>query len=105
MHCFVLRCTEAFIGMLTMGANLTVENLRVILDSIERPATAELMTHPGYPLEDPLDWTTQGCSPMIGPDGFSQSADRLHEKNLLQGTEFRELLHEKKINLKRFSDF
>ncbi|VDD84551.1 unnamed protein product [Mesocestoides corti] len=41
------------------------------------------MTHPGYPLVN-SDWLSQGCSAAIGPDEFSCSPDRDHERTMLQ---------------------
>ncbi|KAL5965746.1 Carbohydrate deacetylase [Taenia solium] len=65
----ITRSTDAFIGMLTMGQNMTIDNLEVCFSAIDRHATVELMTHPGYPLWG-SDWSTEGCSAIIGPDDF-----------------------------------
>ncbi|KAH9285233.1 Carbohydrate deacetylase [Echinococcus granulosus] len=99
-----LKSTDAFIGMLTMGQNMTIDNLQACFSVIDRPATVELMTHPGYPLSG-SDWATQGCSARIGPDEFSRSTDRSHEMTLLRSQEFRNLLKHNNIRLNTFSTF
>ncbi|KAM3180750.1 hypothetical protein ACTXT7_015705 [Hymenolepis weldensis] len=69
------ECTDAFVGMLTVGQNMTIDNLQACFSAIDRPTTVEMMVHPGHPLKN-SDWPSQGCSPLIGPDDFSQSSDR-----------------------------
>ncbi|BHF74128.1 hypothetical protein SprV_0401721200 [Sparganum proliferum] len=102
-----LRCTDAFVGMLTMGRNLTADNLRRSLAAILKRShapTVELMTHPGYPLME-ADPANQGCADSLGPDDFSRSIDRAHEMAVLQSREFSEVLRTFSGQLYGFSDF
>lgn len=85
-----------------MGQKMTIDNLEAGFSAIDRSATVELMTHPGYPPWGP-DWPTQGCNAIIGPDDFSRSTDRSHEMTLLQGQEFKDLLEHNNIRLNSFS--
>ncbi|VDK37838.1 unnamed protein product [Taenia asiatica] len=87
-----------------MGQNMTIDNLEVCFSAIDRRATVELMTHPGYPLWG-SDWSTEGCSAVIGPDDFSRSTDRSHEMTLLRSQEFKDLLEHNNIRLNSFSAF
>ncbi|GAB1608161.1 carbohydrate deacetylase-like isoform X1 [Argonauta hians] len=94
-----IQFTDAFVGLSTMGHNLTEKNLleriRTQLDSLEdkrqsnspnsnktaassrEPWNFELMVHPGY-----LTGDVGGCG--AGPDEFSQSTERQHELNVLK---------------------
>ncbi len=84
---------------------MTIENLQTCINAIKkRPVTVEMMTHPGYALTDSSDWHTQGCSDVIGPDDFSKSPDRDHERIVLQSGEFRDFLTRNEIQLKQFSE-
>uniref|UniRef100_A0A183TBX6 Carbohydrate deacetylase n=1 Tax=Schistocephalus solidus TaxID=70667 RepID=A0A183TBX6_SCHSO len=106
-----LRCTDAFVGMLTMGRNLTANSLKRSLTAIlklhqlggEASPTIELMTHPGYPLKE-ADPVNQGCAAQLGPDDFSRSLDRAHEMAMLQSREFGEVVRAFSGQLYGFGD-
>lgn len=100
-----------------MGQNMSFSNLKRLLkfaldaqtaldaqdDSLcaaesYRTVTAELMVHPGYP-SFPLQG---GCGE--GPDDFSQSADRLHEMNMLRDPVLLSYYQQQGILLCAFND-
>ncbi|KAM3940861.1 carbohydrate deacetylase [Leptodactylus fuscus] len=92
-----IRWPDAYIGLGTMGENMTIKNIQRALEysiqslhkclteqsSLHSPTShssisIELMTHPGYPSVS----SEGGCGE--GPDDFSQSWERLHEMNILK---------------------
>lgn len=60
--------------------------------------TIELMAHPGYPSVPPGG----GCGE--GPDGFSQSWERLHELETLKNSELQRHYRLRNIQLCAFKD-
>ncbi|KAG8455913.1 hypothetical protein GDO86_001924 [Hymenochirus boettgeri] len=89
-----IRWPDLYIGLSTMGKNMSTSNIQEairygicsIQSSIStisessNSVSIELMTHPGYP-SIPEEG---GCGE--GPDGFSQSRERLHELEVLKST-------------------
>ena len=83
------RSTDGFVGMPTMGSNMTVERLQhrlqMAFQHIEKNpspnrdgvATVELMVHVGFPAMPGRG----GCGK--GPDDFALSPHRLHEMDVL----------------------
>lgn len=115
--CFY-RWPDIYMGLSTMGQNMSFSNLkRVLKFALEertsigaladshcapesyRPITAELMVHPGYP-SFPMHG---GCGE--GPDDFSQSSDRLHELNTLKDPVLLSYYQKQGILLCAFNDF
>ncbi len=117
-----LRWPDVYLGLSTMGKNMSVSNLKRALgftleasldDRVSspliqsndattdsyRPVTAELMVHPGYPSQPHQG----GCGE--GPDDFSQSADRLHELNTLRDPLVLNYYRQQGIHLCAFKDF
>ena len=83
-----------------MGKNMTVQRLKDALSDVFDLEgnfkngvirSCELMVHPGYPCK------SGGCGQ--GPDDFSQSADRLHEMNIIQSEELFLFYKENNIQL------
>jgi len=83
------RCTDGFIGLTTIGINMTSERLcwRIIsffenvqckLHDRQTAVTCELMVHPGYRCRG-----LGGCGGPYGPDDFACSDEREHELNIL----------------------
>lgn len=68
-----------------MGKNLTIERIKENLDFINKnnseSFSIELMCHPGFP------------SKNFG-DEFNKSEERLHEKQILESEEFKELIND-----------
>ena len=85
--CFNFRSTDGFVGMVTMGSDMTIERLQRRLKEtfrhVEENAssddviTVELMVHVGYPAVPGKG----GCGER--PDAFAQSPDRPHEIGIL----------------------
>ncbi|KAK3538475.1 hypothetical protein QTP86_004657 [Hemibagrus guttatus] len=117
-HRHGIRWPDVYLGLSTMGQNMSFSNLKRVLnfaleartsiaaqaDSLGapesyRPITAELMVHPGYP-SFPLQG---GCGE--GPDDFSQSSDRLHELNTLRDPVLLSYYQQHGILLCAFNDF
>ena len=75
------RFSDAFVGMVTMGKNMSVQALIQIISKAfsegSHVRSCELMTHPGYRCPP----TEGGCGD--GPDDFAQSEDREHEMRVL----------------------
>lgn len=110
-----LRWPDVYLGLSTMGKNMSVSNLKQTLgftleasldDHVSSPliqsndpVTAELMVHPGYPSQPHQG----GCGE--GPDDFSQSADRLHELNTLRDPLVLNYYRQQGIHLCAFKDF
>lgn len=111
------RWPDVYLGLSTMGQNMSFTNLKRALNfaleahttitaqagdlcaaDSSRPITAELMVHPGYP-SLPLQG---GCGE--GPDDFSQSLDRLQELNTLRDTALLSYYNKQGILLCAFSD-
>ncbi|XP_066512993.1 carbohydrate deacetylase-like isoform X1 [Hoplias malabaricus] len=117
-HRHGIRWPDVYLGLSTMGMNMSLTNLKRALgfaleartsiavqpddlgasDSY-RPVSVELMVHPGYP-SHPLQG---GCGE--GPDNFSQSSDRLHELNTLRDPELLSYYKQQGILLCAFNDF
>ncbi|KAG7255576.1 hypothetical protein CRUP_024189, partial [Coryphaenoides rupestris] len=103
-----LEAAEAYLGLSTMGQNMSVSNVRRALllametapgsSSSSRVLTAELMVHPGYPSLP----ARGGCGE--GPDEFSCSADRLQELQTLSDPSLLELYAQEKVQLCAFKD-
>ncbi|XP_072271740.1 carbohydrate deacetylase [Pyxicephalus adspersus] len=114
-----IRWPDIYIGLSTMGKNMTKSNIQQALDysvqslhsyqslhssshsSTSNPPTSisiELMTHPGYPSVPPEG----GCGE--GPDDFSQSWERLHEMEVLKNPLLHSYYSEKGVQLCSFKD-
>ncbi|XP_040204348.1 carbohydrate deacetylase [Rana temporaria] len=112
-----IRWPDIYIGLSTMGKNMTISNIQQGLDysiqslhSCQSPhsplcsphsrtsITIELMTHPGYPSVPPVG----GCGE--GPDDFSQSWERLHEMEVLKNPLLHNYYSEMGIQLCSFKD-
>ncbi|XP_061866190.1 carbohydrate deacetylase isoform X2 [Colius striatus] len=106
-----IRWTDIYIGLSTMGRNMSVGAIGSAIDAavaelVSRAAAApqsgavsvELMVHPGYPSVPPLG----GCGE--GPDDFSQSWERLHELQTLMKPELQSHYKARNIQLCSFKD-
>ncbi|XP_018421537.1 PREDICTED: carbohydrate deacetylase [Nanorana parkeri] len=110
-----IRWPDLYIGLSTMGKNMTISNIQQALDysveslqSCQAPhsppshsrtsISIELMTHPGYPSVPPEG----GCGE--GPDDFSQSWERLHEMEILKNPLLHSYFSEKGVHLCSFKD-
>ncbi|NWR49088.1 YDJC deacetylase, partial [Regulus satrapa] len=103
-----IRWPDIYIGLSTMGRNMSVSSIRSAIDSAivqltaraprSGTATIELMVHPGYPSVPPMG----GCGE--GPDDFSQSWERLHELQTLIKPELQSHYKSKNIQLCSFKD-
>ncbi|XP_009909291.2 carbohydrate deacetylase isoform X2 [Dryobates pubescens] len=108
-----IRWPDIYIGLSTMGKNMSVANIWSAIDSaiaefmsrVPSPAapqsstvTIELMVHPGYPSVPPVG----GCGE--GPDDFSQSWERLHELQTLMKPELQSHYKTRSIQLCSFKD-
>ncbi|NXU90580.1 YDJC deacetylase, partial [Xiphorhynchus elegans] len=110
-----IRWPDIYIGLSTMGKNMSVSSIwsaidSAILEVTARPAspaqpapqsrtvTIELMVHPGYPSVPPVG----GCGE--GPDDFSQSWERLHELQTLIKPELQSRYKSRNIQLCSFKD-
>ncbi|NWU02048.1 YDJC deacetylase, partial [Urocynchramus pylzowi] len=103
-----IRWPDIYIGLSTMGRNMSVSSIRSAIDSAvlqltakapqSGPVTIELMVHPGYPSVPPVG----GCGE--GPDDFSQSWERLHELQTLIKPELQSHYKSRNIQLCSFKD-
>ncbi|NXY66214.1 YDJC deacetylase, partial [Callaeas wilsoni] len=103
-----IRWPDIYIGLSTMGRNMSVSGIRSAIDSAileltakapqSRTVTIELMVHPGYPSVPPVG----GCGE--GPDDFSQSWERLHELQTLIKPELQSYYKGRNIQLCSFKD-
>ncbi|NWI80687.1 YDJC deacetylase, partial [Dryoscopus gambensis] len=103
-----IRWADIYIGLSTMGRNMSVSSIRSAIDGAilqltakapqSRTATIELMVHPGYPSVPPVG----GCGE--GPDDFSQSWERLHELQTLIKPELQSHYKSRNIQLCSFKD-
>ncbi|NWS86795.1 YDJC deacetylase, partial [Toxostoma redivivum] len=103
-----IRWPDMYIGLSTMGRNMSVSSIRSAIDSAVLQLTArtpqsstgtiELMVHPGYPSVPPVG----GCGE--GPDDFSQSWERLHELQTLIKPELQSHYKSRNIQLCSFKD-
>ncbi|NWW06774.1 YDJC deacetylase, partial [Oreocharis arfaki] len=103
-----IRWPDIYIGLSTMGRNMSVSSIRSAIDSAILQLTAkapqsgtvtiELMVHPGYPSVPPVG----GCGE--GPDDFSQSWERLHELQTLIKPELQSYYKSRNIQLCSFKD-
>ncbi|XP_074777302.1 carbohydrate deacetylase [Athene noctua] len=108
-----IRWPDIYIGLSTMGKNMSVSTIWSAIDAAmaqlpsEAPAapalrrrtvTIELMVHPGYPSVPPVG----GCGE--GPDDFSQSWERLHELQTLIKPELQSQYKTRNIQLCSFKD-
>ncbi|NXF03949.1 YDJC deacetylase, partial [Smithornis capensis] len=105
-----IRWPDIYIGLSTMGKNMSVSSIWSAIDSAiqevtsthptpqSRTVTIELMVHPGYPSVPPVG----GCGE--GPDDFSQSWERLHELQTLIKPELRSHYKSRNIQLCSFKD-
>ncbi|XP_041344315.1 carbohydrate deacetylase isoform X1 [Pyrgilauda ruficollis] len=103
-----IRWPDIYIGLSTMGRNMSVSSIRSAIDSAvlrlsagaprSSTATIELMVHPGYPSVPPVG----GCGE--GPDDFSQSWERLHELQTLIKPELQSHYKSRNIQLCSFKD-
>ncbi|XP_053849626.1 carbohydrate deacetylase [Vidua macroura] len=103
-----IRWPDIYIGLSTMGRNMSVSSIRSAIDSAVLQLTAkapqsstvtiELMVHPGYPSVPPVG----GCGE--GPDDFSQSWERLHELQTLIKPELQSHYKSRNIQLCSFKD-
>ena len=97
-----LRYPPYFIGLTTMGREMTYDNLErcfQMFTSDETSNIAELMCHPGYPSEISIG----GCG-TGQPDEFSCSSDRQQEFDLLSSKEFQQLLTKYRLHLGTYAD-
>lgn len=112
---YVHRWPDVYLGLTTMGQNMSVPNLQRALGlalatgpsgstsssasgSDQPVVTAELMVHPGYP-SHPQEG---GCGE--GPDDFSQSADRQHELSVLRDPSLQVFYSQERVQLCAFKD-
>ncbi|NXT21894.1 YDJC deacetylase, partial [Syrrhaptes paradoxus] len=110
-----IRWPDIYIGLSTMGKNMSVSNIWSAIDTAimefmskvpspaqltpeSRTVTIELMVHPGYPSVPPIG----GCGE--GPDDFSQSWERLHELQTLIKPELQSHYKTRNIQLCSFKD-
>ncbi|NXY71088.1 YDJC deacetylase, partial [Glareola pratincola] len=110
-----IRWPDIYIGLSTMGKNMSVGNIWSAIDTAieefmskapspahlppqSRTVTIELMVHPGYPSVPPAG----GCGE--GPDDFSQSWERLHELQTLIKPELQSHYKTRNIQLCSFKD-
>ncbi|NXI52891.1 YDJC deacetylase, partial [Chloroceryle aenea] len=105
-----IRWPDIYIGLSTMGKNMSVDNIWSAIDTAivefmsrapspqSRTVTIELMVHPGYPSVPPVG----GCGE--GPDDFSQSWERLHELQTLIKPELQSHYKTRNIQLCSFKD-
>ncbi|NXW42198.1 YDJC deacetylase, partial [Nyctiprogne leucopyga] len=110
-----IRWPDIYIGLSTMGKNMSVSNIWSAIDTAivefmskvpspahpvpqSRTVTIELMVHPGYPSVLPIG----GCGE--GPDDFSQSWERLHELQTLIKPELQSHYRTRNIQLCSFKD-
>ncbi|NXX25996.1 YDJC deacetylase, partial [Nicator chloris] len=103
-----IRWADIYIGLSTMGRNMSVSSICSAIDSAVLQLTAkaprsstvtiELMVHPGYPSVPP----TGGCGQ--GPDDFSQSWERHHELQTLIKPELQSHYKSRNIQLCSFKD-
>ncbi|NWV62085.1 YDJC deacetylase, partial [Malurus elegans] len=103
-----IRWPDIYIGLSTMGRNMSVSSICSAIDSAileltakapqSRTVTIELMVHPGYPSVPPVG----GCGE--GPDDFSQSWERLHELQTLTKPELQSHYKSRNIQLCSFKD-
>ncbi|XP_010289652.1 PREDICTED: UPF0249 protein ydjC homolog [Phaethon lepturus] len=110
-----IRWPDIYIGLSTMGKNMSVSNIWSAIDAAiveftskapspahlmpqSRTVTIELMVHPGYPSVPSLG----GCGE--GPDDFSQSWERLHELQTLIKPELQSHYKTRNIQLCSFKD-
>ncbi|NXW21073.1 YDJC deacetylase, partial [Circaetus pectoralis] len=110
-----IRWPDIYIGLSTMGKNMSVSNIWSAIDTAiveftskaslpahpmpqSRTVTIELMVHPGYPSVPPVG----GCGD--GPDDFSQSWERLHELQTLIKPELQSHYKTRNIQLCSFKD-
>ncbi|NWH49598.1 YDJC deacetylase, partial [Fregata magnificens] len=110
-----IRWPDIYIGLSTMGKNMSVSNIWSAIDTAimevtskvpspthptpqSRTVTIELMVHPGYPSVPPVG----GCGE--GPDDFSQSWERLHELQTLIKPELQSHYNTRNIQLCSFKD-
>ena len=110
---------DAFVGLSTMGADMTCDRLKRVLllafdcasasrsrdgdegaededERVEEVRTVELMTHLGYRARE----HDVGCG--VGADEFSRSQDREHEFVVLNSQQFKRWLREQDIHLVSF---
>ncbi|XP_065595362.1 carbohydrate deacetylase [Cyrtonyx montezumae] len=106
-----IRWTDVYIGLSTMGKNMSVSAVQNAIDTAivevasrlpplpqHRAVTMELMVHPGYPSTPPIG----GCGG--GPDDFSQSWERLHELRTLTTPQLQSHFRARHIQLCSFQD-
>ncbi|CAL8348205.1 unnamed protein product [Lota lota] len=104
-----IRWPDAYLGLTTMGQNMSVSNVRRALHLAMEPPpcssslphrvlTAELMAHPGYPSRP----SRGGCG--AGPDEFSRSEDRQRELETLSDPSLLELYAQERVQLCAFKD-
>lgn len=108
-----IRWPDIYIGLSTMGKNMSVSAIQNAIDTAivdftskvpahpvpqHRTVTIELMVHPGYPSVPPIG----GCGE--GPDDFSQSWERLHELQTLIKPELQSHYKTRNIQLCSFKD-
>ncbi|XP_034398153.1 carbohydrate deacetylase isoform X2 [Cyclopterus lumpus] len=111
-----IRWPDVYLGLTTMGQNMSVPNLQRALGhaltaapssattsggasgSHQPVVTAELMVHPGYPSRP----QEGGCGE--GPDDFSRSADRQHELSMLTDPALLALYSRERVQLCAFKD-
>ncbi|XP_028312476.1 carbohydrate deacetylase [Gouania willdenowi] len=115
-----IRWPSVYLGLSTMGQNMSVSSLQRALSlalslalatgpsctptsadsgsSHPEVVTAELMVHPGYPSQPQQG----GCGE--GPDDFSQSVDRQHELSVLSDPRVLTLYNQLRVQLCAFKD-
>ncbi|NXX92678.1 YDJC deacetylase, partial [Centropus bengalensis] len=105
-----IRWPDIYIGLSTMGRNMSVGSIGSAIDAAiaevtskapspqSRTVTIELMVHPGYQSIPPVG----GCGE--GPDDFSQSWERLHELQTLMKPELQSYYQTRNIQLCSFKD-
>ncbi|XP_070571847.1 carbohydrate deacetylase-like [Ptychodera flava] len=103
-----VRHPHGYMGLSTMGSNMSVEHIQsALLTSIKTAEatsapgstlTFELMTHPGYPASKNIG----GCGQ--GPDEFACSKDRVHEMDVLKTPKLKQFFSENNVRLCTFRE-
>ncbi|CAH1802083.1 unnamed protein product [Owenia fusiformis] len=139
-----INFTHGFVGMTTMGSDMTTERLKHAIQTtwqqlhqenndaqkfqqeytvaqkdnpIQDDIFIELMVHVGYPSnQSNIIWSSMQNKNGVtyknepirnkndGPDEFSLSADRIHEKNILSSKNMKEFYKDNNIEMASFID-
>ena len=97
IKCYNVNSSQTFVGLNTMGSDMSVESLqRILLSIYSRGITScELMTHPGYR----CDRYTDGFIGEPYADLFACSYEREHEMNVLTSRELLKFYNKEGISI------